>query len=181
MDEDWEFNFKATPFVIENLRFWNDCDGALSHRLSNLLSTSLENIGEIPLLSCPYTVKELQILNHQWMKIHYNSWEKAINYDLFNKIVQVQAFRLALSRHTYELFVGKKLPGGWKVDRKYYDLFIQSINKNPSLYNNKTFMTQIIAKAGISSIPSLAAEVSKIDYRVYLKDIEMCSTQMLIN
>jgi hypothetical protein len=178
MDADWQLDFEVTPIVTTELAAWNIASDALNLiRLKNIHNIGSQIILEIPLLTAPFKVIEAQILNHLWMKVDHGSWLKSINYELFDKIVLIHAYRIALSSHTDQFMVSKKLPGGWGIDRKNYNLFIKSINKNPTIDEN-LFMTKIIAKAGMSSIPNLITEVSKINYKTYLDDLEICANQM---
>ena len=180
MDKDSQFELLATTYVITELTLWNEMrllGNVVARKAMDTMKITYDSVIKIPLLTDRCTVNEFYLLNPISMDLDYRSWERCINWDLFNKIVLVNAYRLALIGHTTEFLVRKKLPGGWNVDRENYNLFVQSINRNPKL-SEKMFMTQIIAKAGLSSIPSLASEVSNIDGIIYLKDIEKCAIQM---
>jgi hypothetical protein len=179
-DKDIQLENLALTYVVSELTFWNEyrlIGNVLERKVMDSMKITYDSVLKIPLLTDRCTVNEFYLLNPISMDIDYKSWERCINWDLFNKIVLVNAYRLALIGHTIEFMVRKKLPGGWNIDREDYNIFMQSMNRNPKL-SEKMFMTQIIAKAGISSIPSLASDVANLNGNIYLKDIEECAIQM---
>jgi hypothetical protein len=179
-DKDIQLENLARTNVVGELEVWNIIrltKNSIKRRIIDSTNITFTKYLYTPLLSDHCTVNEYNLLNPISMDIDYKSWERCINWDLFNKIVLVNAYRIALIFHTTEFTDGARLPSGLKVPSEDYDIFMQSINRNPKL-SEKMFMTQIIAKVGISSIQSLASYVANLDRDIYLEDIEKCAIQM---